>query len=111
MLRKELRGGTLQSLLSGTRGTSNTFLEPDPLLSSFIFSPTVDASVNVEPQTADEASLLEDSSDEEILERDARKSLLPGEDQEERTQKCEFVQELFLSTFLGGDDMSSKQRK
>ncbi|KAI4378953.1 hypothetical protein MLD38_016367 [Melastoma candidum] len=103
LLRKELQDGTLQSLLRGTRGTSNPFSEPDPLLSSFMSSPTVEAPVNVESQIADEVSLVKDSSEEELLESNVRESLLPGEDGEERARKCKFVQGLFLSSFLDKD--------
>ncbi|KAI4364472.1 hypothetical protein MLD38_020560 [Melastoma candidum] len=103
LLKKELRDGTLQSFLSGTRGTSNPFSEPDPMLSSFISSPSVEALVNVEPQIDDEVSLVKGSSDEELSESGVCESLLPGKEEEERAQKCKFVQGLFLSSFLGED--------
>lgn len=71
MLRKELRDGSLQSLLGGSSylvSSSNT-TEPDPLLSSFIFnSPKVDEPVSAQSQLFESTSVRE-SSNENLRER------------------------------------------
>ncbi|KAF5738744.1 drought-responsive family protein [Tripterygium wilfordii] len=101
MLRKELREGNLQSLLSGTSciiSSSNT--EPDPLLSSFIFNPAVDEPVIVEPLPSYEASSVQETSEVEFLDRKVQAPPLSDKDQEEKARKSEFVQGLLLSTML-----------
>ncbi|KAF5737029.1 drought-responsive family protein [Tripterygium wilfordii] len=101
MLRKELREGNLQSLLGGSSyiiSSSNT--EPDPLLSSFIFNPPVDEPVIVEPLSSYEASSVQETSEEEFLDRKVQALPLSDKDQEERARKSEFVQGLLLSTML-----------
>lgn len=71
ILRKELREGSLQSLLGGSScfvSSSNT--EPDPLLSSFIFNPPgVDEPLNVQPLSSVDVSSVKESTNEEFLER------------------------------------------
>ncbi|KAJ4825356.1 hypothetical protein Tsubulata_046195 [Turnera subulata] len=103
MLRKELRDGSLQSLLGGSSGLVSSNTEPDPLLSSFIFSPPGLEEPLSAPPPSVEDSLVKGSTKEEFLERKVEQSLLSHKDQEEKTRKCEFVQGLLLSTIL--DDM------
>ncbi|KAJ6897734.1 drought-responsive family protein [Populus alba x Populus x berolinensis] len=70
ILRKELREGSLQSLLGGSScfvSSSNT--EPDPLLSPFIFNPPgFDEAPNAKPLSSVEASSVQGSTTEEFLE-------------------------------------------
>ncbi|XXG80558.1 hypothetical protein AAC387_Pa09g1395 [Persea americana] len=100
LLRKELREGHIQSLLGGSsyvHSASNT--APDPLLTSFIYSfPMADASKSAQPRTSEKGNLVKELSDERQRES-AGPSLLDGE-QKEKAQKCEFIQQLLLSTFL-----------
>ncbi|OAY27688.1 protein DEHYDRATION-INDUCED 19 homolog 4 [Manihot esculenta] len=103
LLRKELREGSLQSLLGGSScflSSSNT--EPDPLLSSFISnSPSLDESLNIQPLSSVEAGLqMKGSTTEEFQEREAQQSLVSDRDQQEKSQRCKFVQGLLLSTIL-----------
>jgi hypothetical protein len=71
ILRKELREGSLQSLLGGSScfvSSSNT--EPDPLLSPFIFNPpSFDEPLNAKPLSSVEGSSVKGSTTEEFLER------------------------------------------
>uniref|UniRef100_A0A5B7BPX5 Drought-responsive family protein n=1 Tax=Davidia involucrata TaxID=16924 RepID=A0A5B7BPX5_DAVIN len=102
ILRKELREGTLQSLLGGSSclvSSSNT--EPDPLLSSFIHNlRVVDEPASVKAHSSVEASSVKDGPMEDLSERNIQQSPLSEKDQEEKARKCEFVQGLLLSTFL-----------
>ncbi|KAJ6989378.1 hypothetical protein D5086_017322 [Populus alba] len=101
ILRKELREGSLQSLLGGSScfvSSSNT--EPDPLLSPFIFNPPgFDKPLNAKPLSSVEGSSVKGSTTEEFLERKVQHPHLSDEDQE-KSQKSEFVQGLLLSTIL-----------
>ncbi|TYG86428.1 hypothetical protein ES288_A13G133600v1 [Gossypium darwinii] len=98
-LRKELREGNLQSLFGGSCILSSSNSAPDPLLSSFIL-PIVDDFVSVQPHFSSETSATEKSSDIKKLERNVQSTLLSVEDQEEKTERCEFIQGLLLSTIL-----------
>ncbi|XP_038700263.1 protein DEHYDRATION-INDUCED 19 homolog 4-like isoform X2 [Tripterygium wilfordii] len=101
MLRKELREGNLQSLLSGSCIISSSNTESDPMLSSFIFNPSsVDEPVIVEPLSSNEASSVQETSVEEFPDRKVQGPALPDKDQEERARKGEFVQGLLLSTMF-----------
>ncbi|KAF9673210.1 hypothetical protein SADUNF_Sadunf10G0000500 [Salix dunnii] len=101
ILRKELREGSLQSLLGGSScfvSSSNT--EPDPLLSPFIFNPPgFDEVLNTKPLSSVEASSVKGSASDEFLERKVQPQL-SVKDQEEKSRKSEFVQGLMLSTIL-----------
>ncbi|KAM2888555.1 hypothetical protein FF1_012265 [Malus domestica] len=103
MLRKELREGSLQSLLGGSSFlSSNT--EADPLLSSFIFNPpTADEDVSTKPHPLVEPSFVKESTKEEVSERSVQQPPLSRKDQEEQARRCEFVQGLLMSTIL--DDL------
>ncbi|KAF2308299.1 hypothetical protein GH714_039923 [Hevea brasiliensis] len=59
LLRKELREGSLQTLLGGSSCVvSSSNSEPDPLLSSFIFNPpSLDEPLNIQPNSSVEAGL------------------------------------------------------
>ncbi|CAK7333243.1 unnamed protein product [Dovyalis caffra] len=103
ILRKELREGSLQSLLGGSTcfvSSSNT--EPDPLLSPFIFNPPgFDEPLNAKPLSSAEASKVKENTTEEFLEKKVQQQLhLSDKDQEEKSRKSEFVQGLLLSTIL-----------
>jgi len=102
MLRKELREGSLQSLLGGSScflSSNNT--EPDPLLSSFMFNtPGLDEAPSVQPLASVEESSVKGSLSEEFRERKVQQSPVSDKDQEEKSRKCAFVQGLLLSTIL-----------
>ncbi|KAF7144907.1 hypothetical protein RHSIM_Rhsim04G0231600 [Rhododendron simsii] len=102
MLKKELRDGTLQSLLRASQSlVSSSNAEPDPLLSSFMYNrPVLDEPACVKPHLSLEASSIKDSSLEDSSERNIQPPQISEEDREERVRKCEFVQGLLLSTFL-----------
>ncbi|XP_009347364.1 protein DEHYDRATION-INDUCED 19 homolog 4 isoform X1 [Pyrus x bretschneideri] len=103
ILRKELREGSLQSLLGGSSFLpSNT--EADPLLSSFIFNPpTVDEDVSTKQHPLVEPSFVKESTKEVVSERSVQQPPLSRKDQEEQARRCEFVQGLLMSTIL--DDL------
>lgn len=69
LLSRELREGSLQSLLGGSSCdvTSNT--EPDPLLSSFMYSAPVEKSVSAQFHSSVEASSVKENTKEDLLER------------------------------------------
>lgn len=71
MLRKELREGNWQAFPGGSSCiVSSSNVEPDPLLSSFIFNPpTVDEPVSLQPLSIAEAHAVKESSNKEFLER------------------------------------------
>ncbi|XP_015574664.1 protein DEHYDRATION-INDUCED 19 homolog 4 [Ricinus communis] len=102
LLRKELREGSLQSLLGGSSCfVSSSNAEPDPLLSSFIFNPsTPDEPLSVQPLSSVEAVSVQGSTNEESRERNVQQSLLSDKDQEEKSRRCRFVQGLLMSTIL-----------
>lgn len=102
ILRKELRDGNLQSIFGGSsRIVSSSNSEPDPLLSSFMYTaPVVDEPVVVQPDSSAEASVVKESSDEGFSERNIQKPQLSDKEQEEKARRCEFVQGLLLSTIL-----------
>ncbi|KAM1171510.1 hypothetical protein ACFX1T_021787 [Malus domestica] len=103
ILRKELREGSLQSLLGGSSFlSSNT--EADPLLSSFIYNPpTVDEDVSTQTHPLVEPSFVKESTKEEVSERSVQQPPLSRKDQEEQARRCEFVQGLLMSTIF--DDL------
>ncbi|RWR94608.1 protein DEHYDRATION-INDUCED 19 2 isoform X3 [Cinnamomum micranthum f. kanehirae] len=98
LLRKELEEEHLQSLFGGSRVVSSN-TAPDMLLSSFMHSFSLaDAQKNVEPHPLDEGSLAGKS-----LKKKAAESIEPSlsdKDQKEKAQRCEFVQQVLVSTFL-----------
>ncbi|KAK4477632.1 hypothetical protein RD792_016870 [Penstemon davidsonii] len=97
-LRKELREGNLESFLGGS-STSHT--EPDPLLTSFIYNPSVvDEPHIIQPLSSIEDRSIEKCSVEDLTERVEQQAPLSDEDLKEKAKKSEFVQGLLLSTFL-----------
>ncbi|CAN1281357.1 Protein DEHYDRATION-INDUCED 19 homolog 7 [Linum perenne] len=104
ILRKELRDGSLQSLLGG----SSYFVpstDPDPLLSSFMFSPSVvDEPHSVLPTSSVETSPVKESTieDSTISDREVEASpaMVSDKEQEEKSRRCEFVRSLVMSTIL-----------
>ncbi|KAM7277555.1 hypothetical protein ACFE04_004689 [Oxalis oulophora] len=103
ILRKELREGSLQSLLGGSPYFGNS--DPDPLLSSFIYN---HSSVDDPVSTQQPLSLVKPSHangvsrNEEFLERKVEQPL-SHKDQEEKGRRSEFVQGLLMSTIFGDD--------
>ncbi|XP_059286172.1 protein DEHYDRATION-INDUCED 19 homolog 4-like [Lycium ferocissimum] len=107
ILRKELREGSLPSILRGSSHlVSSATSDPDPLLSSFInTSASVDEPPEVQPlSSALAACSTEENTAENLSDRNIQPSPLSEKDQEEKARKCEFVQGLLLSTFLEDDD-------
>ncbi|KAJ7980323.1 Protein DEHYDRATION-INDUCED 19 like [Quillaja saponaria] len=101
ILRKELREGTLQSLFGGSSYVAASNYEPDPLLSSFIYNPCIaDEPVSSQPHSSFEASLVKESSKENLLERNTAQLQLSGQEHEEKARKSEFVCGLLASTIL-----------
>ncbi|CAN4104689.1 unnamed protein product [Withania somnifera] len=103
IIRKELREGSLQSILRGSSHLlSSSTADPDPLLSSFInSSASVDEPSEVQPlSSALAACSAQESTIENLSDRNIQPSPLSEEDQVEKARKCEFVQGLLLSTFL-----------
>ncbi|KAA8549118.1 hypothetical protein F0562_000802 [Nyssa sinensis] len=105
LLRKELEDEHLKSLLEGSSHVvSFSNMAPDPLLSSFVYNPSpADKPEIIQPISSIEASLAEKSSDEKTLESKMQPSPLSHEDQEEKTQRCVFVQGILFSTILHDD--------
>ncbi|KAL8245037.1 hypothetical protein R6Q59_011295 [Mikania micrantha] len=106
VLKKELREGNLHSLLgsSSFMGQSSVNMEPDPLLSSFMYNNSVDPSRD-EANSPIAAMSVAESSNKDFLARSEKQQVatLSGEDQEEKVRRCEFVQGLLMSSFLSDD--------
>lgn len=69
-LRKELREGNVQALLGGSQFLISSNTEPDPLLSSFIYNPSLgDQPGSVQSHSSVEACLVKEVSKEESLKR------------------------------------------
>ncbi|XP_058076254.1 protein DEHYDRATION-INDUCED 19 homolog 2-like isoform X1 [Magnolia sinica] len=102
LLRKELREGHLHSLLGGSSCVVPSSTAPDPLLSSFIYNlPMIDTLKDLESHSTDEGSSSKKNVDEKVVEStEPSLSEKDQEEEEEKGRKCEFVQELLLSTFL-----------
>ncbi|CAL1397332.1 unnamed protein product [Linum trigynum] len=104
ILRKELRDGSLQSLLGGSSYFAST-TEPDPLLSSFMFSPAgLSEPKSILPAAASDVATSPAivKPIEESLERvvEPSSNAVSDKDHEERSRRCEFVRGLVLSTIL-----------
>ncbi|KAH9610625.1 hypothetical protein KSS87_012525 [Heliosperma pusillum] len=101
ILRKELREGNRQSLFGGSPfGLSSSNPDPDPLLSSFIYSSNTADDLGKEESHCSKA---ECSLPEIMVEKSTESVQQPAlskKDQEEKARKCEFVQGLVLSTML-----------
>ncbi|KAL0368190.1 UNVERIFIED_CONTAM: protein dehydration-induced [Sesamum calycinum] len=94
--------GKLQSLLSGSSlSIPSSHAEPDPLLNSFIYNPSlVDEPLTVKHVSSIEACSVAGSAVESLADRAVEERKLSEEEQKEKAQRCEFVQGLLLSTFL-----------
>ncbi|KAK4425919.1 protein dehydration-induced [Sesamum alatum] len=105
ILRKELREGNLQSILGGSSFlVSSSRTEADPLLTSFIQNPAVvDGPSTVQPLSSVETTLMAEPSHKGLADRVFKRPPLSDKDLKEKAQRCEFVQGLVLSTFLGDD--------
>ncbi|KAF8394619.1 hypothetical protein HHK36_020833 [Tetracentron sinense] len=102
ILRKELLDGNIKSLLGGSSCiVSSSSTTPDPLLSAFIYNynmPMVDESERIKLHSSTETSLIKESSNKNVLERNVQPSLpLLDKDQEEKARSCKFVKGLLLS--------------
>lgn len=100
-LRKELREGTLRSLLGGSLHSAPTSTEPDPLLFSFTSNlPTVSKPTRVQSQSSTE--VISSLENPKVFPERSNVSRLPAsnKDEKEKAQKCEFVQGLLMSTIL-----------
>ncbi|XP_014499148.1 protein DEHYDRATION-INDUCED 19 homolog 4 [Vigna radiata var. radiata] len=101
MLRRELRDGALQSLLGGSSFLASSNSDPDPLLSSFMFSPLgSDESLSATLPASIQGALVKESSKDHFLEREPKQLQLSEEDKVENARRFEFVQGLLLSTIL-----------
>lgn len=101
ILRKELREGNRQSLFGGSSYMlSSSNPDPDPLLSSFIYSSnTADDLLKEEPHSSKASSSVPEAVVEKTIESTER-PVLSKKDHEEKTNKCEYVQGLLFSTML-----------
>ncbi|CAN0855190.1 Protein DEHYDRATION-INDUCED 19 homolog 7 [Linum grandiflorum] len=103
LLKKELRDGNLQALLGGSSFVAST--EPDPLLSSFMFTPSgldepqsVLRAASVETSPAmDDSCMINESI---IREVEASTPPVSEKETEEKSRRCEYVRGLVLSTIL-----------
>ncbi|KAL2514912.1 Protein DEHYDRATION-INDUCED 19-like protein 3 [Forsythia ovata] len=104
LLRRELREGNLQSLFGGSSCVvSSSNAAPDPLLSSFIL-PVGDDFMSVQSHSS-ESIPVKKSSAGSVLERKVREAPMSIKDQEEKAQRCTFVQGMLLSTILDNDNI------
>ncbi|KAF3340571.1 protein DEHYDRATION-INDUCED 19 2-like protein [Carex littledalei] len=103
LLRKDLRDGTLQSLLAGTSlvQPASTAAAPDPFLSSFISNFPLTDSTKAEKTESNttQSGFFTKTADEKTPER-AETASLSEKDQRERTRRSEFVQGIVLSTLF-----------
>lgn len=96
-LRKELRDGSLQSLLGGSSRLITPHGAPDPLLSSFISNvPIADSSRIIEPEPLDEG--IKKISEDKVVESAAQ--ILSDKDLKEMVRRSQFTQQLLLSTIF-----------
>lgn len=101
MLRKELKDASRQSLFGGHSYTfTSSNPDPDPLLSSLVYSsPVVEEPEGFEPDSSVESKLIKLSADDSVVKR-VEQPQLSEKDQEEKARKFAFVQGLLLSTIL-----------
>lgn len=104
LLRRQLREGNLQSLFGGSSCVvSSSNAAPDPLLSSFV-SPVGDDFTSAQSHSSSESNSVKKSSARNVVERKAREAPMSIKDQEEKSQRCTFVQGMLLSTILVHDN-------
>ncbi|KAK8545970.1 hypothetical protein V6N13_067214 [Hibiscus sabdariffa] len=97
--RKGLQEGNLQALLGGSCIVSSPNSAPDPLSSLFVL-PMVGDFVSVQPYFSRETNTTEDSSDVNKSERIVQSTPLSAKDQEEKAERCKFIQGLLLSSII-----------
>ncbi|KAL8128708.1 hypothetical protein V2J09_017863 [Rumex salicifolius] len=104
MLRKELRDTNKHPLFGGySHALSSSNPDPDPFLSSLVFSsPVAKEPVGLETDTYALTKLDNLRADRSITKR-VEQSRLSEKDQEETARKCEFVQEILLSKIFDDD--------
>ncbi|KAF5937309.1 hypothetical protein HYC85_024815 [Camellia sinensis] len=105
LLRKNSQDEYLDSFVQESSCVvSSSDMDADPLLSSFIYNPPAAEEPEIlQPSFTTEANLAKKSSDENMLERNIDPSPLSNKDQEEKAQRCEFVQGLLYSTIFKDD--------
>ncbi|XP_047975044.1 protein DEHYDRATION-INDUCED 19 homolog 4-like [Salvia hispanica] len=106
IFKRELRdGGSLHSLLGGSSiPVSSSHIEPDPLLTSFIYNPPdADESSSVRSLPSVEDCTMGDNHAVDPCDRMAQKCPMSDEDMREKSRRCEFVRGVVMSTFL--DDL------
>ncbi|WMV09860.1 hypothetical protein MTR67_003245 [Solanum verrucosum] len=93
ILRRELREGSLQSILGGSsRLVSSSTTDPDPLLSSFIHNtPLANEIPDAQPLSSIKQSSKKESTLENSSERNVQQSPLSDKDQEEKARKNEIA--------------------
>ncbi|KAK9076996.1 hypothetical protein SSX86_005331 [Deinandra increscens subsp. villosa] len=106
LLRRELREANLQSnfggssyVVSSANAANAANAAPDPLLSSFILPMGDDLGVNMS-QSLIEPTVCKKSISKNVPEREMESTPLSSKDKEERSRRCNFVQEILLSTIL-----------
>ncbi|CAI9764791.1 unnamed protein product [Fraxinus pennsylvanica] len=105
LLRRQLREGNLQSLFGGSSCiVSSSNAAPDPLLSSFV-SPVGDDFTSAQSHSSSKSNSVKKSSARNVLERKVREAPMSIKDQEEKSQRCTFVQGMLLSTIIVHDNV------
>ncbi|GAB2294300.1 hypothetical protein Dimus_028510 [Dionaea muscipula] len=116
-LLKELQDVNLQSLLEGSsylHFSPNSDADadvdpdpnpnPDPLLSSFIFNPSItEDRGNGGPLSVEASSIIETKEENALESSNERHPRLSGKDQEKKARRSEFVRQMLLSTILEDD--------
>ncbi|PON40543.1 Dehydration-induced protein [Parasponia andersonii] len=99
--RKELQDEPYRYIFDGSFPPASTSkMVLDPLLSFIYSAPSADKSDNAQGDFTAGVSVDEKSSEQTPLESNSHPSPLSDKDQEEKAQRCNFVQGLLLSTFL-----------
>ncbi|KAL4311534.1 hypothetical protein GQ457_01G054060 [Hibiscus cannabinus] len=99
-LRKELHDSQYQSFLSKSWSSlsSSNSTALHLLLSFLSYPPLADSSESVKSATSSEATLEDNGSNENMLEKDFQPSPLSDKEHLEKSKRCEFMQGLLLST-------------
>ncbi|XP_024025867.1 protein DEHYDRATION-INDUCED 19 homolog 3 isoform X2 [Morus notabilis] len=99
--RKELQDEHFRSIFGGSPSpVSTSKMALDPLLSFLHKAPTSEKSDDLQSISSAEVVLEEKTSEEASLEGNSRPPPLSDKDQEEKAERCKFVQGLLWSTFL-----------
>lgn len=100
--RKELQDDHVR-ILPGFSSLHSTSKMAPELLSFLCHAPVINECKTVQPVPSDKENLEETDLDDILPERNTPLSSLPDTNQEERTRRCDFVQGLVFSAFLGDD--------